>query len=298
MKMEYYEEFLTLAKTDSFSKAAGQLSFTQAALTQHIQQMEALLGVRLFDRTTRSLKLSEYGRLAQPHAERILALKQEALSAITRQQQAAHCDLSIGIHPIANRYDILEKCHAFQAAHPEYVIRLRELLPEPLMQAMNEGEFDFMTNEEMDGNQKDSYARLCLDRDVMAAVLPADHPLSGEPSVSLSQLRDEAFILFPDRTFVYQMAVSACMDAGFTPEISYTNFKIERLMEMVARGGVASLMVRAPAEAMAVPGVVVIPVQPSVLSSVNLLYRNEKLSEAGNVFLRFMEQTERRIVHG
>ena len=58
MKMEFYEEFVILAETGSFSKAAEQLPFTQAALTQHIQQMEEILGVKLFDRSTRKVELS------------------------------------------------------------------------------------------------------------------------------------------------------------------------------------------------------------------------------------------------
>ena len=75
MKTEFYEEFVLLAEEGSYSRAAEHLSFSQVALTQHIQQMETRIGVRLFERSTRKVELSEYGKLVLPYARRIVRMQ-------------------------------------------------------------------------------------------------------------------------------------------------------------------------------------------------------------------------------
>lgn len=288
MKMEYYEEFVKLAETGSFSKAAESFSFTQAALTQHIQQMESLYGVKLFDRSTRRVELSDFGKLVLPHAKRMVKLKAEAMSAVEQQRMQKHYHLSIGFYPAAARYNFVDKLQAFSALNPDISIRFRELLPEALIESMEMGEFDFVILEEEDSKAERNYDRLCLNKDSLAAVLPSSHPLSGYNEVLLTQLAKEQFLMMPEHTFVHQMASDACKSRGFSPAVTYTSYSISNLLEIVENGRGISLLMKTPATRYKTQGVSVVDLIPKIYSSVNLLYRKSELSDYGRRFLEFM----------
>lgn len=287
MKIDYYEEFAALAETGSFSKAAERFPFSQAALTQHIQQMESLLGVKLFDRSTRKVELNEYGRLILPHAKKITRLKDEAMSVISRQMSYINFDLTIGFYPAAARYNFVDRISSFQRIRPDASIRFRELLPDTLMESMEQGELDFAIMEE--GESKPAgYDRLCLNTDCLAAVLPASHPLAGYHEVLLTQLAREQFFMLPERTFVFRMAMAACKEKGFTPTVTYTSYDISNIIESVGRRAGVSLLMKSPATRHKTPDVAVVDLIPATYSSINLLYRRNKLTEHGQAFLDFM----------
>lgn len=288
MKMDYYEEFVKLAETGSFSKAAEFFPFTQAALTQHIQQMETLYGVKLFDRNTRRVELSEFGKLVLPHAKRMVKLKNEAQSAVSQQLAHKHYDLSIGFYPAAARYNFVDRIHIFQTLNPDISIRFRELLPEALIESMEMGEFDFAVLEEMDSKPDRHYDRVCLSKDALAAVLPATHPLAGYSEVLLTQLAREQFLMMPEHTFVHTMATTACKERGFSPAVTYTSYNISNLLEIVAKGNGISLLMKTPSLRYKTPEVSVVDLIPSIHSSVNLLYHDSELDECGRRFLEFM----------
>ena len=288
MKMEYYEEFVKLAETGSFSKAAEYFPFTQAALTQHIQQMETLYGVKLFDRTTRQVELSEFGKLVLPYAKRVVKLKNEAQSAVSQQLMHKHYDLSIGFCPAAARYNFADRIYRFQSMNPDISIRFCELLPDDLMESIEMGKFDFVALEEMDSKADGDYDRISLSKDSLAAVLPAAHPLAGYDEVLLTQLSREQFMMLPERTFVHSLATMACKEKGFSPAVTYTNHNISNLLEVVAKGNGISLLMKAPAMRYKTPDVSVVDLIPSIYSSVNLLYRDSDLDEFGRRFLEFM----------
>lgn len=288
MKIDYYEEFVILAETGSFSRAADRLPFSQAALTQHIQHMEESFGAKLFDRSTRHVELSEYGRLVLPHAKRIVTLRQDALSAVKAHLMHEHYDISIGYYPAAGRYDAPDKIQLFQNQHTDLHLKCRELLPEMLTESMRQGEFDFIILEERDEAHNDGYDRLRLNRDKLSAVLPARHPLASYGAVLLAQLAKEQFYLLPEHTFVNKLATDACREAGFTPNVTYTSFSIQKILAMIAQSAGVSLLMTMPAEKRPPEGVVIVDLIPDVTSSVNLLFRSESLDAHGRMFLDFI----------
>src|SRR5215831_17543582 len=83
MKVDFdgIQAFVAIGNLGGFSKAAQQLHLTQTALSRRIQKLESYLGVRLLDRTTRSVELTLVGREFFPHAQRIVS---EATSAVER----------------------------------------------------------------------------------------------------------------------------------------------------------------------------------------------------------------------
>lgn len=288
MRMDLYSEFIALADTENFSKAAEQLSISQSTLTLHIKQLEEKLGVRLFDRSTRKVTLSDSGQLFLPHARKIVTLSQEAQTVLTKQKTNQHYDISIGFYPAAGRYSIFDWIRPFQKANPDISIQYREYLPDTLRKYMAMGEFDFTVLEEKAAPHNDDYDRLCIDRDSLVAALPVSHPLAEYREVLLSQLAKEPFLMLPDNTFVYTLAMESCKAKGFTPTIAYTSFSISNILDMVGRGGGISLLMKAPVLKYKNSDVAALDLTPSVTSCVNLLYRDDQLNPCGRKFLEFL----------
>lgn len=82
MDSQYYQEFLTLVETKNFWEASERLFIGESSLSKHISRMEMELGVKLFDRSSRRVELTKYGKLFIPFAEQIVRAQASYKEAI------------------------------------------------------------------------------------------------------------------------------------------------------------------------------------------------------------------------
>jgi DNA-binding transcriptional LysR family regulator len=117
-------QVVTLAEHGAFSKAAATLGISQPALTKSIQTLEAALGVRLFDRNTRGVVLTEFGRLVVAHTRQLVAREGELLHDIRLLAglEVGHLDVALGPYPsVISGYAAAGRV---MAAHPKLQIAL------------------------------------------------------------------------------------------------------------------------------------------------------------------------------
>ena len=79
--------FQVLAKTSNFTRAGAELGYSQSSVTSHIQALERELGASLFDRSSRTVVLTEAGRRTLEYANRLLALADEAKAAVHKSEE-------------------------------------------------------------------------------------------------------------------------------------------------------------------------------------------------------------------
>lgn len=77
MDLNYIKEFVLLANINNFQEAADSLYISQSTLSRHIQTLEKELQNKLFDRTTRTVRLSEFGRFFLPYAQDMICIEQD-----------------------------------------------------------------------------------------------------------------------------------------------------------------------------------------------------------------------------
>ena len=94
--------------------------------------------------------------------------------------------------------------------------------------------------------------------------------------------------MLPEHTFVFRMAMTVCKEKGFTPAVTYTSYDISNIIESVGRRTGVSMLMKSPATKYKTPDVAVVDLIPASYSSINLLYRRNKLTEHGQAFLDFM----------
>ncbi len=288
MDMEAVEEFIHLAETCSFQETAALLHISQSSLSKHLKKLESELGATLFDRSTRSVTLSEYGRAFLPHARRMAEERAAALTALRELSSAGRRTVTVSYAPVLSQYGLIETLSAFSAAHPELTLRtLEHYQPTELLRS---GGCDFAFTE--GGEDLNGFCSSIYLTDRLAAVFPAEHPLAGRSRVSLKDLSGEHFILHsrqggPPHEETEKF-LSLCRSDAFTPEIAAEAEYTSTMLRFVIGGrGVAVLnRLHIPS---GFSGFSVVDFDPPVESYIFLLYPRKLPSPAAEAFLRFIE---------
>ncbi|HXY21269.1 MAG TPA: LysR family transcriptional regulator [Burkholderiaceae bacterium] len=116
--------FTTVADVGSFARAAERLSFSRAMATRYVAQLEAHLGVRLLNRTTRRLSLTQAGNELQQRATHVLALVEEAERAAAQQASEPRGTLRINTSVIFGHHHLGEAIRSFLQRYPKMVVDL------------------------------------------------------------------------------------------------------------------------------------------------------------------------------
>lgn len=194
MELRHLRYFIAVAEEKNFSRAAERLHISQPPLSRQIQQLEADLGVQLFERDPRPLKLTDAGRFLYEHAIQFLAQGVE-IKSMTRRVGQLERTLSIGF-VASTLYGILPRLlRRFRTQHPEVAMSLSEMTSMEQIQALKEGRIDvgFGRIRYEDANVK----RIVLRDEPLMVALATDHPLIHCANLMLRHLQPETLIVYP-----------------------------------------------------------------------------------------------------
>jgi DNA-binding transcriptional LysR family regulator len=192
--------FVTLAQELNFRKAAERLFITQPALSHQIATLEAILGVRLFQRDRRQVVLTQAGHLLLDDARHLLTEGDAILTKARRMGSARSATLRIGFPEYANRTLIPDIISAFRSRHPEARVTLTEAYGRQLLHELREGRLDVAfilipsvavppdlelepVMEEKAGLLLAATHRLARFREIPVAALANEQLYVGDPSV-------------------------------------------------------------------------------------------------------------------
>jgi len=136
------EAFLLVARLASFTRAAEHAHMTQAGLSATIRDLENQFSCRLFDRTTRSVRLTGEGRALLPFAERITNELRAAAGAVQASAATSKSVLSIAVTPIAATTLIAAACREFKAAMPDVEVRVKDVQQPDIQRLVETGDVD------------------------------------------------------------------------------------------------------------------------------------------------------------
>ena len=134
--------FLLTARHESFSRAAEQLFITQSGMSVLVRELESQLGFRLFERTTRKVKLTEFGSKFLPIADRSLLELESAALNISRSATAADGCMSIGAAPLVAAELLPPAIADYGRANPNFQIRLIDAEGNRLTEMVQSGVLD------------------------------------------------------------------------------------------------------------------------------------------------------------
>lgn len=240
MELRHLRYFVAVAETCHFGRAAEQLHVAQPALSYAIRQLEAELGVTLFNRTTRQVSLTAAGEFLRSEAHRILAGVEDAERGVRRIALGSGGVLRLGLTGTA----------AFS-----HLPRIARIVKRELPAVALEIQADMLTPAQCDGLRSgaidlgvlrppavgEGVEMVTVDVESLVLAVSADHRLAVEPVVSLTDLRSEPFIAYASRDSAVNDAVlRSCRAAGFVPHREHSAPGTAVLLALVAAGlGVA-----------------------------------------------------------
>jgi DNA-binding transcriptional LysR family regulator len=236
MELRHLRYFVAVAEERNFTRAAQRLHIAQPPLSRQIQQLEETLGVQLFERNSRPLKLTETGKFFYSHAVQLLAQTAE-LESMTRRVGNIERSLSVGFVG-STLYGMLPKIiRRFRDENPTVELSLHEMSTMDQIRALKDGRIDvgFGRIRHEDANIR----RVILREEKMIVALPVGHPLSlPKPALALRDLIHETLIIFPKapRPSYADQVLSAFQDRALTPRSIYEVRELQIALGLVAAG--------------------------------------------------------------
>ncbi|WP_137939082.1 LysR substrate-binding domain-containing protein [Chitinivorax sp. B] len=261
MELRHLRYFVTVAEELHFTRAAQRLHIGQPPLSQQIQALEAELGVPLFERHKRKVVLTDAGQHFLLRARQILQDTRDATEEARRAARGEIGELRIGFTSSLPLTPVLPAAlHAYRQYFPKVTLTLHEMF--------TFDQFDALLHQRIDVgfvrfNGLEPAAGIVvkeLRRDRLRAVVNLSHPLAGNDSLSIAQLRTEDLIGYPAGVGTGLIAVlrELCAAQGFEPRITQVAGEATTQIGLVAAGlGIAVLP--SPLECVKVEGVRYVP---------------------------------------
>ena len=289
MDISYLQEFIVLTETRNYLEAADKLFTTQSSLTRHIQAMERELDVKLFDRSTRSCSLSEYGKIFLPYAKQIVDLQYQYKTAIFNEQRSLLGNVRIGSIPNMVPYGITDAFVRFMTDNPSLTLDVIEADSADLSAMLKEGQCDFAFMRELP-REENEFNTLHFSMDNLAAIMKKSDPLAAQETVQLFELRDRTFLLLSSNTMMYKLCVSECQRSGFDPNIVMTVSRASSLLRLIRDGIGIGILTKKPLQDLLEDDLTAVDIVPEIKTYINLCYcKNRELSPAAAHFLHMIE---------
>jgi DNA-binding transcriptional LysR family regulator len=233
-----------LAARGTVAAAAKACNLTPSAVSQQLAVLERELGLRLFERAGRTLRLTQAAQRLVAHTEVILADLERAQADLASLSDSIRGTVHLAAFPTAARTLVPPALGRCQRAHPELRVVLHQLEPAQSLPALKLGDLDLAVCYQYDLLPRRADPGLDLVpllEDPMRVALPPGHPAAGE-TVALAKLRDQRWIGAPDGSACHAFVVRACALAGFTPRFEAYSDDFSVTLAMVEAGLGVSLL--------------------------------------------------------
>ena len=234
MEIHQLRYFCAVSESGSFTRAAEREQVAQPSLSQQIIKLEEELGVRLFDRLGRTVKLTDPGQLFLPRARAILNELKAAKEEVTDKQGSATGPVNVGVIPTIAPYFLPARIGSFCRKYPQASITVFEDVTARLLDRLRGGVVDLAIMAlPTRGHDLDCYP---LRTERLFAILPRNHALARKPSVTLKELRNDSFLLLRDDHCFRETAIEVCKRARLLPRITFESGQFSSILAMVGAG--------------------------------------------------------------
>jgi DNA-binding transcriptional LysR family regulator len=219
--LQQLRQFVTLAETLNFHRAAERLHIAQPPLSVSIRKLEEELGAALFIREPRGVRLTAAGLAALDDARQALAHAEQVQRSAQETMTGNRGTLRLGF-VVSAVYRLLPALlPAFRARYPQIEISLVESRSADLLDAVEAGTIDAaIVRTPVMHETRD--AILPLEKDSLCLAVAHDSRFAGLSQINLREARDELFVIYARETVpsMHAITMQACQDAGFVPRIA------------------------------------------------------------------------------
>ena len=240
IELRHLRYFLAVAEANHFTRAATKLHVTQPTLSHQIRQLEGQLGLQLFDRVGRRVKMTAAGELLLPHARRVVRELEAAQTALTELHGLKRGELKVGIVQTVNACVIPEIVAGFSAAHPGIRVTCSEMAVDEIESGLEMGRLDLgitflpAARKRLDGEK--------LFSEELVAVVSTEHPLAAKRRLRVRDLGGHPMALLAPKFCTRQLIDQAFAEAGVQPEVRVEMNSVASILATVRRTRMATLL--------------------------------------------------------
>ena len=278
VNMKLLQTFLAVAEQGSFRLAAETLHRSHSAISAQIMQLEAQLDVRLFERTTRNVKLTEEGLQLHDSAQRALYELQLGLRRIRESADIKRGQLSLAASSNLASIYLPKVLSEFVETHPQIAVTVSELTSRELFEAVRNKKVDFAIGPETDDDAL-SFETILIEP--LLALVPTRFAAAQRDSITLGELVRLPVLLSSSATAIRNCLEAALREQGLSIASRFQFIQAQTLIAMAEAGlGVAILPASSLTKAHA-PTARIIPIVPAIRRKMALItLPNQKLSPA------------------
>ncbi|MEU6831796.1 LysR family transcriptional regulator [Nocardia beijingensis] len=236
MELQQMRYVVAVAETNSFTRAAERCLVVQSALSHQIARLERELGARLFERTSRRVRLTPAGAAFLPAARQCLDAAERAVAEVAAAVGEVRGRLAVGLIPTVAAVDVPEALREFRRRHPQVRISLRVGASEELVEQVEQGAIDVAFLGLPTTARPRGVVAHALARDRLVAVVAPDHPLAGERSTDLRTLSSEVFVDLPAGTAGRLQSDQAFAAAGLDRDVAFEVTSADYIARLVRPG--------------------------------------------------------------
>ncbi|MBN3499706.1 LysR family transcriptional regulator [Arthrobacter pascens] len=238
--------FAAVSEVGSFTAAAQRMYMTQSAVSQQMSILEREVGVALFLRMPRGIRLTEAGQTLAAHAHRLFV----EISSIEQEMRGfanGPQEIRLGTFPSAGTDLLPQALRSFMALHPNVRVLPSSLSGSDPVGLLRDGSIHLLLMFEYDFDPRPvdpALMNIHLTDDPLMVVLPKDHPLAGAERVELAALAGEPWVIRAHRPPHEDPHDTVFRIAGFEPDIVFRSDDYQSLLGLVAAGVGVSLVPR------------------------------------------------------
>lgn len=289
MDIKHLQYFIEVSNFNSFSKAANHLFITQPTISKMIKNLEAELGVELFDRSRKKLALTDAGKILLEQAKLVNKAFRNLETELDNLLELKTGHIRIGLPPIFDAHFFLKVIGLFHEKYPGITFQLKEEGSKSIEDAVEQNELDVGVI--VLPTQDELFHHFAFMEEDLMLILPTSHPLAGRAEIDLALLSSESFILFNKDFALNDRIISSCNDAGFQPRVISESSQWSFIEEMVASKLGISLLPESICRHLSDHVCTVRVVNPSINWNLAIIWRkNQYLSYAAKEWLLFTKK--------
>lgn len=299
MELQQLKYFQAVARLEHMTRAAEELHITQPSLSITIARLEEDLGVPLFDRHGKQIKLNKFGKAFLRRVERVFAELKEGRMEVKDLAGLEQGTVSLASNNLGLLVDLL---NSFQLEYPNVKFQLSQDTMPMMQQQLESGEVDFCISSPPLQGRGISMASLMVEEIIL--VVPKGHRLAERESIDLHEAANEPFINLKAGYGIRNITDQLCKEAGFTPRNAYELNDPLLIANLVKSGlGIAFMPINAWKGSISAVTIGLHIKEPSTQRFIGLTWLEERyLSVASRCFRQFVidyfPQFEKKLKEG
>src|SRR5699024_8091235 len=235
MEFRQIKYFMEVAKREHVTEAANALHIAQSAVSRQIFNLEEELGVALFIREGRTVRLTRIGKVFFTRMEKAMNVMDDAAQIVREYTDPQKGMVYIGFPTSLASYILPTVIYNFRKEYPEAQIKLHQGSYKVLVDAVKKGDIDIaLLGHLLTVHEKIKSTLMCTEE--VVALLPTNHPLANRSSLELNELQNDPLIMFPEGFELRNVIMEGCLQRGFKPNIAFEGMDMDAVKGLVSAG--------------------------------------------------------------